>query len=68
MRQIELAKQLGISKAYVSMLVSGKRMPGRQLTKRLQKLTGKANFLNGVQVVGGSNPFTPTIYSSWKRR
>jgi transcriptional regulator with XRE-family HTH domain len=58
-RQVDMARQLGVSRAYISMLVSGKRKPSKQLTKKLQKLTGEANFGNGVQVVGGSNPLTP---------
>jgi plasmid maintenance system antidote protein VapI len=61
MKQVELAKQLGVSRAYVTMLVKGQRQPSRKLTKKLQKLTGQASFGNGVQVVGGSNPLTPTL-------
>ena len=64
MKQVELANRLGISRAYMSMLINGKRTPSKQLTKKLQKLTGEANILNGVQVVAGSNPATPT--KKWK--
>jgi DNA-binding XRE family transcriptional regulator len=57
----ELARQLRISRAYVTMLGQGKRQPSRKLTRRLKKLTGEANLVNGVQVVRGSNPLTPTL-------
>jgi len=33
MRQIELAKELGISKSYISMIMSGKRTPKRAFVK-----------------------------------
>jgi len=40
MKQIELAQQLGISKSYLSMILSGQRRPSLELERRLssQKL------------------------------
>ena len=64
MKQAELARQLGVSRAYITMLVKDQRQPSGKLRKKLQKLTGQAGFANGVQVVGGSNPLTPTSESA----
>jgi transcriptional regulator with XRE-family HTH domain len=38
MKQVELAKQLGISKSYLSMILSGKRMPNPELARRISSL------------------------------
>ena len=35
MRQVELAQQLGISKSYLSMILSGQRTPNTELARRL---------------------------------
>ena len=43
MKQIELAKELGISKSYVSMILSGQRKPNPTLAQRLSSL-GVVNF------------------------
>ena len=66
MKQIELAQRLGVSRAYITMLIKGERKPSRKLQKRISKLTKECSLPdtllgNGVQVVGGSNPLTPTI-------
>lgn len=53
MNSADIARELGVSRAYISMIKSGKRIPSKQLTKKLEKLTGTANFLNGVRVIGG---------------
>ncbi len=38
MKQVELAQQLGISKSYLSMILSGKRTPNQELVQRLSSL------------------------------
>jgi transcriptional regulator with XRE-family HTH domain len=38
--QIELARALGISKSYISLLVAGERQPSLELALRIEKLTG----------------------------
>ncbi|MFC1907651.1 helix-turn-helix domain-containing protein [Chloroflexota bacterium] len=35
MKQIELAQQLGISKSYLSMILSGKRSPNQELARKI---------------------------------
>ena len=39
MTKAEIAKQLGVSRAYITMLEQGKRKPSRKLTRKLNKLT-----------------------------
>lgn len=39
-RQSHVANQLGISAAYMSMLVSGERQPGLRLALRIEDVTG----------------------------
>ena len=65
MSKAELARQLGISRAYVTMLVKGERQPSKKLLKKIEMLTGKCslpdtNFGVWDHEVGGSNPLTPT--------
>ena len=38
MKQIELAQRLGISKSYLSMILSGQRIPNPELARRLSSL------------------------------
>ena len=38
MKQVELAQQLGVSKAYISMVVSGKKQPSKRIAQRLKRL------------------------------
>jgi len=66
LNQSDLASQLGVTRSYITMLKQGKRQPSKKLQRKLAKLTKGCSlpdtFLgNGVQVVGGSNPLTPTI-------
>ena len=39
MNKAELARELGVSRAYITMLEQGKRKPSRKLTRKLNKLT-----------------------------
>ncbi len=38
MKQVELAQQPGVSKSYLSMILSGKRIPNPELTRKLSSL------------------------------
>ena len=38
MKQVELAQQLGVSKAYISMILSGKKKPSKHIEEGLNKL------------------------------
>ena len=67
MKQVELAKQLGISKSYLSMILSGQRKCPEDLMKRLRATTGVHRTVNnqlwlrtGSQKVVGSNPISST--------
>ena len=58
----ELARKLKVTPAYITMISQNKRMPSKKLQRKINKLglTNSLNNLNGVQVVGGSNPLAPT--------
>ncbi len=38
MKQVELAQQLGISKSYLSMILSGQRTPNQELARKISSL------------------------------
>jgi len=38
MRQVELAQRLGVSKAYISMVMSGKKKPSKHIAEGLNRL------------------------------
>jgi len=59
----ELARKLKVSPAYITLISQGKRTPSRKLQRKVNRLglTNAFKNLNGVQVVGGSNPLTPTF-------
>jgi len=38
MKQVELAQRLGVSKAYISMVLSGKKKPSKQVAAKLRRL------------------------------
>ncbi len=44
MKQVELSKRLGVSKAYVSMVLSGKKKPSKQIATRLKRMGVEVNF------------------------
>jgi len=45
MKQIELANKLGVSKAYISMVLSGKKQPSKLIAARLEKMGIRVNSL-----------------------
>jgi len=61
MKKTEVAQKLGISRAYVTMLMKGERKPSKKLQRRINKLTRECSLPdtllgNGVQVRGGDPP------------
>ncbi len=38
MKQVELAQRLGVSKAYISMVMSGKKQPSKYIAEGLNRL------------------------------
>ena len=63
MKQVELAQKLGISKSYLSMILSGQRRCPPELIGKLQSIPGVHNLVNNPlcevpskQVVAGSSP------------
>jgi transcriptional regulator with XRE-family HTH domain len=67
MKQTELAKELGISKSYLSMILSGQRKCPPELMNKLQSTSGIHKVVNnqiwlttGSQKVVGSNPISST--------
>ncbi|MFA5399809.1 MAG: helix-turn-helix transcriptional regulator [Dehalococcoidia bacterium] len=59
--QSQLAKELGISKSYLSMILSGQRKASLEIINKLQSIKGF--YLSYTQGVTGSNPVSPTICS-----
>ncbi|MHA2068505.1 MAG: tyrosine-type recombinase/integrase [Candidatus Thorarchaeota archaeon] len=61
--RVELARKLKVSPAYITMISQGKRTPSKRLQGKINRLglTNSLKNLNGVQVVGGSNPLAPTL-------
>lgn len=44
MKQSELAKKIGISRTYLNGILKGKRTPGIELAKKINKIVGKDFF------------------------
>ena len=68
LNQAQIAKELGISKSYLSMILSGQRKCPPELAERLQSIPGIHKIVNNqlwdmsyTQEVRGSNPLPPTI-------
>jgi hypothetical protein len=65
MNNAEIARQLGISRSFVTLLIKGERQASRKLKRKIDKLTGNSLLSDMVtriwdHEVGGSNPLTPT--------
>ena len=43
MKQNELANELGVSKAYISMVMTGKKKPGKRLQAMLDTIANEVN-------------------------
>jgi transcriptional regulator with XRE-family HTH domain len=77
--QVEIAEQLGISKSYLSMILSGQRKCPADLLEKLQGMPGIHKVVNNqlwdvsyTQEVRGSSPLPPTIkviiFPFWRYR
>ena len=67
LHQAQIAKELAISKSYLSMILSGQRKCPPELTEKLQSTPGIHKVVNnqlwtrtGSQKVVGSNPISST--------
>jgi len=67
--QVQIAEELGISKSYLSMILSGQRKCPPELIDKLQSIPGIHKVVNnqlwtltGSQKVVGSNPISSTIF------
>ena len=64
MKQVELAQQLGVSKAYISMIMSGKKKPSKRITSSLNRLRvnqEKVNFEAGESILSHARLPIPTL-------
>ena len=43
MRQIDIARNLGVSRAYVSMVMSGKKRPSKRMARKLKQVNKSVN-------------------------
>ena len=71
LNQAQIAKELGISKSYLSMILSGQRKCPPELVEKLQSIPGIHKLVNNqlwdrsyTQEVRGSSPLPPTIGSN----
>ncbi|MFC1978877.1 helix-turn-helix domain-containing protein [Chloroflexota bacterium] len=71
MKQAEIAKELGISNSYLSMILNGKRQINPELEAKLQSIPGVHKLVNNqLQIIPcteearGSNPLSSTIRST----
>ena len=46
MKQVELARRLGVSKAYISMVMSGKKKPSERISLGLTRLKVNLEMVN----------------------
>jgi transcriptional regulator with XRE-family HTH domain len=67
LNQVQIAEELGISKSYLSMILSGQRKCPPELIEKLQSTPGVHKVVNnqlwtrtGSQKVVGSNPISST--------
>jgi len=44
MTKADLARQLGISRSYVTMLAKGERQPSKKLKRKIERLTGNSSL------------------------
>jgi len=68
MNKADIARELGISRSYVTMLAKGERRPSKRLQRKFEKLTMECSLTDTISMVwdhevGGSNPLTPTNLS-----
>jgi len=68
MTQTELASELGVSKAYISMVLSGKKKPSPRVAERLKKVNNLVNSeaeerlkIRWASALAGSTPALGTL-------
>jgi transcriptional regulator with XRE-family HTH domain len=61
MKQVELANRLGVSKAYISMVLSGKKKPSRLIAMRLERMGIEVNFEARNQILSHARLPIPTL-------
>ena len=65
MKQVELAQRLGVSKAYISMVLSGKKKPSKQIATRLKRMSievnSQVNFEAGNGILSHARLPIPTL-------
>ena len=54
MNQVELSKELGVSKAYISMVLSGKKKPSKRVAERLTELVNSEDFQSYLAILSPS--------------
>jgi DNA-binding XRE family transcriptional regulator len=64
MTRAEMARQLGVSRSYITMIEQGKRTPSKRLQKKLGKSTRECSLPHTIpaaytQEVRGSSPLLP---------
>jgi len=71
--QTQIAEELGISKSYLSMILSGQRKCPANLAERLQAIPGVHKSVNlqscivpSKQRVEGSNPSRDSVEPNWR--
>jgi len=52
MKQNQIAQELGISKSYLSMILSGQRKPTPELLGKLQAIPGVHKVVNSTRIIG----------------
>jgi transcriptional regulator with XRE-family HTH domain len=74
MRQADLAKEVGVSKAYISLLLNGKRKPSKRVAERLKQVNFTVNgeSRDGLKIrwasaLAGSNPALSTTPKRLRR-
>ena len=65
MKQVEIARQLGVSKPYISMVLSGKKTASKQIEKKLKRLSievnSKVNFEAKYPILSHARLPVPTL-------
>ena len=64
MKQVELANRLGVSKAYISMIISGKKKPSKRITSCLNRLgvnQETVNFKAGESILSHARLPVPAL-------
>jgi len=61
MKQCEIAKELGVSKAYISMVMRGKKKASKQIAARLRRIGIEVNSEAKNQILSHARLPIPTL-------